>query len=370
MTTICKPRTTQALTVPQYPTAGPVSPQAPPQNAINVQGSPKHHRPAPTASAPPNMQHYAAPSSKLPFPPSTNVPTVTSLPSTIEPRPILTGQPRSVTPVVQQTAVPLSSSTEEVLSHNISTPQEYSLFNSAVQQPMWRPENESQKPVNFAAVTGGGVTQAAVQPKFIEQEKPKVDVAKAPGYRGTAVCSPVSSKTSSNSTSPPSIPTVSSSGYQNYTEPKSQPLPPIGSNIIHNRPVSQASQNDMPPGTFYANNELPTRSMQHLNFSDNTNMYKGATSSFADTNPILNLTNSDGPLLQSFHPSNSMQHMNFSQSQPQQGLQPTVSMSRLNPKAPDFSSSLHSMPMKQNTPSFNGYPIANQSNGAMYPMGK
>lgn len=216
----------------------------------------------------------------------------------------------------------------------------------------------------FTYLTGGGSSQASAPPKFVDQDPPPVDASKAPGYRGTAVCSPVSSKTSSNSTTPPTIPIVSSAGYQNYTEQKSQPLPPIGSNIIHSRPVTQTNQNDISGGHFYANNELPTRSMQHLTISDTSNIYKGVTTSFTDNNSILN----DGSLLQQYHASNSMQHMNFSQSQ--QVIQPAVSMSRLNPKAPDFSSSLHSVSLKQSTPSYNGYPVNNQNNSSIYPMGK
>lgn len=154
--------------MPQQPSTGPVSPQAPPQSAVNVQGSPKHHRPAPTSSAPPNMQHYAAPNGKIPFTNPGNIQTSTTTSNNTDHGPILVGQPRSATPVVQQPIGPVSSAVEEVLSqNNVTTPQEYSLFNSVVQQPMWRPENESQKPVNFAAVTGKNIFNSSFTTHFV-----------------------------------------------------------------------------------------------------------------------------------------------------------------------------------------------------------
>lgn len=139
-----------------------------------------------------------------------------------------------------------------------------------------------------------------------------------------------------------------------FQEPlKSQPLPPIGSNIMHNRPVSQSNQNGVSTSHFYS--ELPTRSLQQLNHSD-TNIYKSGTSNFSEaTSNMLNMS-ADNQHLLSFQP-NPMQHMSYSQPQQQQnpqGSMPVVSMSRLNPKAPDFSSSMHTMQSK-NTQMFNGY---------------
>lgn len=201
---------------------------------------------------------------------------------------------------------------------------------------------------------GGGNSQANSQPKFMEQEPPPVvDASKAPGYRGTAVCSPVSSKTSSNSTTPPTMPQIPAPAYQAYNEQKSQTMPMMGS--MHNRPVSQTSQNDIPSTHYFSSNDIPaSRNMQHLSHSE-SNLYKGVNS-FSDSNNMLNMNAAEGPLLQQFMTSNTnMPHLGYSQSQ-QQVNQPAVTMSRLNPKAPDFASSLphHSMPIKPQPPIFNG----------------
>lgn len=329
-------RTSQGLNVP-HSNMGPTSPQA-----LN-QGSPKHHRPVPTASAPPTMQHFLTTPGKPPF---------SSAPSCIQTIAEQTSQARSPTPVIPQMQMQ-----DDTSVNSLPTASEYSLFNSISQQPMWRRENESQKPVNFAAVTGGGgAVQTSSQPKFIDQEPPpQVDASKAPGYKGNAICSPVSSKTSSNSTTPPNMP-----GFPCFQEPiKTQTLPPIGTNIMHNRPASQTNPNDH----FYGNSDLPTRSLQHLTHSD-TNIYKSGSSSFSDT--ASTILNDNQHLLPSYHQSNAIQHMNFSQSQPQPP-QPAVSMSRLNPKAPDFSSSLHSIPKQPQM--FNGY-MGNQNNNALFQFGK
>lgn len=369
-----KVRTSQSLAVSQS-TTGPVSPQpASLAPIISSQVSPKHHRPAPTASAPPNMQQFPT-AGKLPF--SSN----SSQSSTSSVSDGNVNQQRSSTPIIQHQ--PSAQSSQDDLnapqsSMNIPTPQQYSLFNSmsqqtVFQQSMLRRENESQKQVNFAAVTGGN-TQASNTPKFIETETPPVDASKAPGYRVMSVASPVSSKTSSNSTTPPNISLTSGTNFQNYSESKSQPLPPIGSNIIYSRPSSQSNQNDMNSSHFFSASELPSRSMQHLTHSD-TNLYKSGNTSYSDTPGILSMASTEGHLLQQYHHINSMQHLNFSQ--PQQSSSQSnlpVTMSRLNPKAPDFSSTnVHNLP-KQSVHLYNGgnpsgYPVGNQNN-SMYTIGK
>lgn len=350
--TINKVRTSQpGLSVPQS-NIGPISPQAP------NQGSPKHHRPAPTASAPPTMQHFQAAPGKPPFSAApTGIQTIAEQTNSS-----IMSQARSPTPVIPHSAaLQLQDDSSQLNVNSLPTASEYSLFNSISQQPMWRRENESQKPVNFAAVTGGGSNQASSQPKFIDQEPPpQVDASKAPGYKGNAICSPVSSKTSSNSTTPPNMPLSSGAGFPCFQEPiKAQTLPPIGTNIMHNRPASQANQNDH----YYGSSELPTRSIQHLTHSD-TNLYKTGASSFSDT--ASTILNDAQHLLPSYHQSNAMQHMSFSQSQ-QQPAQPAVSMSRLNPKAPDFSSSMHSMPKQPQM--FNGY-MGSQNGNGLFQFGK
>lgn len=346
--TINKARTSQCLNVPHN--IAPISPQAP------SQGSPKHHRPTPTASAPPTMQHFQAAPGKPPF---------STAPSGIQTiveqtNSSIISQPRSPTPIIpHSTPLQLQDDTSQLGVNSLPTASEYSLFNSIPQQPMWRRENESQKPVNFAAVTGGGTTQSSTQSKFIDQEPPlQVDASKAPGYKGNAICSPVSSKTSSNSTTPPNMPLSTGTGFPCFQEPiKAQTLPPIGTNIIHNRPASQANQNDH----FYGNSDLPTRSMQHLTHSD-TNIYKTGSTSFTDST----ILNDAQHLLPSYHQASTMPHMSFSQSQ-QQSAQPAVSMSRLNPKAPDFSSSMHSLPKQPQM--FNGY-MGNQNSNGLFQFGK
>ncbi|XP_017781821.1 PREDICTED: ankyrin repeat domain-containing protein 17-like isoform X2 [Nicrophorus vespilloides] len=277
--------------------------QTSPQNQPSNQSSPKHHhsRPTPTSSAPPNMQHY--PTSNKPF-------SASVLPTSND---LVISQPCSPTPLLQSSCVH-SHDPETIQTTTVTTTQVYSLFNTLTQQPTWK--NEAQKPANFATVTGG-----SSQNKYADDE-PQVDASKAPGYRGTAVCSPVSSKTSSNSTTPPNLP--------NYYGDSKGPLPPIGSNLSHNRPQANNSSNDV-PHYFPSNNHLSDSSHFKSNYSESAPILADST-----------------PLLQAFQGNSMQQHLNFSQQQQQQ---PPVSISRLNPKAPDFSSSMH---MSKNQ-MYNGY---------------
>lgn len=368
-----KTRTSQALNIPQTNT-GPSSPQAPMQQ-MATQSSPKHHRPAPTASAPPSISHYQAPGK---FPPFSN-PNSQSSAMCGGVEHMSSGLRQSHSPIsqLQPTLIPVGSSHVDTLpssqiSSNLGTTQEYSLFNSMAQPPTWRQESESHKPINFAAVTGGAALQAPTT-KFVDNDPPpQVDASKAPGYRGTAMCSPVSSKTSSNSTTPPSMPLTSCSSYQNYPEqPKSQPLPPIGTNIIHNRQPAQTNQHDMSSNHYYSTTELPSRSMQHLAHSD-TNLYKSGSSNYQEAGNMLNMPASDTQhLLPSYHQSSSIQHLNYSQPQQQQPVQintTSVTMSRLNPKAPDFA--VHAMANKQAPQMYNGYAMGSQNNNNLHGMGK
>lgn len=171
---------TRNLVLPTSNT-GPISPQS--ITTVNIHSSPKHSRPTPTASAPPNMQHYQNHSNSG------------GVKANVFPN-----QASVSVPISEPTSSNVRSSTPLQDEPGVLAQSEYSLF-----QPMWRRDNESQKPVNFAAVTGGSTSQNPVgQNKFIDQEPPQiVDLSKAPGYRGGTVCSPVSSKTSSNSTTPP-----------------------------------------------------------------------------------------------------------------------------------------------------------------------
>lgn len=71
------------------------------------------------------------------------------------------------------------------------------------QPSMWGRETEQSQKLNFASVAATGGLAAAPPnntSKFMEdiQTQTQVDVTKAPGYRGNAVCSPVSSKSNNN----------------------------------------------------------------------------------------------------------------------------------------------------------------------------
>lgn len=72
----------------------------------------------------------------------------------------------------------------------------------------------------------------------------------------------------------------------------------------------------------------------------------------------------DGQLLQSnYHPSNSMKNLPYAQSQ-QANI---ANSSRLNPKAPDFSSTVYNaIPPKQTPQMYNGFPMPNQTNVQIY----
>lgn len=353
---VTKPRISTNLNVHQQ-NVGPISPQNQ-QATIITSSSPKHHRPAPSGSAPPNIQHYSNPG-KIGF---QNPAAQTTIPKASE----------HSSNIIQQSNVnPMTSQVNATVDDNLTnhaatvqTTQEYSLFNSKsmAQQSMWRPENESQKPINFAAVTGGNNTnsnnQINIPPQFIDEQPQQVDASKAPGYRGTAVCSPVSSKTSSNSTTPPNMPL--SSSYQAFPEQK--PLPPIGS-TIYNRTVSQANPNDLASTHYYTNTDLSSRSV-HMTHADN-GLYKTGVANYNDNNAMLNMSSNDNQPMMQYHQGNTLQHLTFTQSQ-QPLTQPVVSMSRLNPKAPDFSSNMHTMPTK-GPQIYNGY---NQNTSNIYPMNK
>ncbi|CAH0553399.1 unnamed protein product [Brassicogethes aeneus] len=319
-------------------------------SANTTQSSPaKTVRPTPTTSAPPQMQHFQSSPGKAQahFGEFTNPPGT----PTVGPE-IVTNMGRSSTP----NSIPhRPQQVEDMNNHhhhhhqqqhaNIQT-QEYSLFNSTDKQPMWRRENESQKPINFAAVTGGGsnAQSAASQNIFTNEPPPQVDVAKAPGYRGVAVCSPVSSKTSSSSsTTPPNI-SAAINYQQVYQEqpPKNQNLPPIGSNLQHHARAPGAQNS--------------TANEMHEFFAKNS-------TSIGNVTTMLSSSSSDHFQY--------IAQMNFSQPQSQTNMQ-SVSASRLNPKAPDFSSGYNTKPtgasQQQQQQMFNGaFPInQNHTNNNMY----
>lgn len=129
-----------------------------------------------------------------------------------------------------------------------------------------------------------------------------MDASKAPGYRGTTVCSPVSSKTQSSSSTPPSMPVnplVQGQGYSNYSPPEPQPpaQPLAVARPEYTRPV------------------------------------------YAEYTP------DHSTALLKMVPANENSYHSMSYSQPQATT--TVTMSRLNPRAPDFSSSIKPPPSQQ-----------------------
>lgn len=351
---VSKQRSSTTLTVQQN--IGPVSPQT--QSTGTTVSSPKHHRPAPSGSAPPNIQLFSTGKIGFQNSPQQNLSTkTTEHNSNINQQ----SNPNAITSQVSTVI------DDNITNHSttVQTTQEYSLFNSKTmaQQSMWRPENESQKPINFAAVTGGNNNnsnnQINIPPQFIDEQPQQVDASKAPGYRGTAVCSPVSSKTSSNSTTPPNMPL--SSTYQAFPEQK--PLPPIGSTIYSR---NQSNPNELSSTHYYANTDLPSRSV-HMAHTDG-GLYKSGVTNYNENNAVLNMSSNDTQPIMQYHQGNTLQHLNFSQSQ-QPLTQPVVSVSRLNPKAPDFSSTLHTMPTKSHQ-IYNGYQVNNQSNSGIYPIAK
>ncbi|KAL3278379.1 hypothetical protein HHI36_013707 [Cryptolaemus montrouzieri] len=314
-----------------------------------VHSSPvKHNRPEPTASAPPTMQHFQSPrKTPLVSPSSNHMNHVTMSSNDISSIGGSGDHGRSTTPV-KKAPTQMSHGNEENHSvvSNVASRLEYSLFNSG-DQPMWRRgDSESQKPVNFAAVTGNSNVQmisASAATKFIEHEPPpQVDAAKAPGYRGGSTCSPISSKAGSNSTSPPNM--ASSSFSQYHEQQKAQHMSHIGNAIL--RP--QSSQNNHP-------NDLPTSNNYY------NDIFKQGATVGSISNNVLNM-GKENHLISSYNQSQSstVRNSNYSQAP-----QPIVSMSRLNPKAPDFSSSIYSVsnkiPQHQQQQMFNGYPMDNSN---------
>lgn len=245
----------------------------------------------------------------------------------------------------QPPPAPSASSPSPPLQSNtpVNTTLEYSLFNDTftkvAQQSMWGRENDSsQKGRNFASVAGTGAPNNGPVPppnKYLDNAPPQADASKAPGYRGAAVCSPVSSKTQ-NSTTPPSMPVnamVQNSPYPNFPPSESQPP---------SQPLAIARPEYTRP--VYA--EYPPDHSTAL-----LKMVPGTDSSYHS----------------------------MSYSQPHATT--TVTMSRLNPRAPDFSSSMKPPPSQQ-TPLYNQAPppttymppphnaILANNNVISFPLGK
>ncbi|KAL0275144.1 UNVERIFIED_CONTAM: hypothetical protein PYX00_003100 [Menopon gallinae] len=305
---------------PQAPATAPVSPQvSPPQQILS---SPKYSRPQPIASAPPNMQGQFP--GKAPFPPSSNVPPIS---------------------LMQQTPVRSSPPVQHENVNQNHLPQEYSLFNDTFAKPtMWSRENEQSQKLNFASVaaTGGlAPTPPVNSSKFMEdiQTQTQVDITKAPGYRGNAVCSPVSTKSSSSS-----MPLMS--GYSGGFPDQSTP--------------SLSVANARPSIEIMNTNIGPLAPSQHIDSVSSSSPAPGpgpiGPPSFASRSNYSTADQSEQPLYTStvgsvsfgqdilkLNPENQVigfgHQLAYSQqsSPPAPATNSTVSMSRLNPRAPDFS---------------------------------
>ncbi|XP_046672408.1 ankyrin repeat domain-containing protein 17-like isoform X4 [Homalodisca vitripennis] len=154
--------------------------------------------------------------------PAAPTPAPAAIPTTTTP------QPLPLPPATPTPPLPATTTTTTTASAAHSATLEYSLFNDTftkvAQQSMWGRENDpSQKGMNFASVAATGAPANGPQQlpnmhTYLESSPPQVDAAKAPGYRGTTVCSPVSSK---SSTTPPSLPSLAS--YPSYSPPTQSP---------------------------------------------------------------------------------------------------------------------------------------------------
>ncbi|KAK6627845.1 hypothetical protein RUM44_010324 [Polyplax serrata] len=322
----------------QAPATAPVSPQVSPQQ--QVLSSPKHLRPQQTVSAPPNVQGQFP--TIAPFPQTTSV------------------QPMSL---MQQTTVRSSTPVQhEIISQN-HIPQEYSLFNDSFSKSsMWGRENEQNHKLNFASVAATGGLAAAPptnMSKFMEdiQTQTQVDITKAPGYRGNAVCSPVSSKSSNNTQVMYSV----SGGFPE------QPAPSLTvPNIRPSIDVMNTNIGPMPPTQHVDIVPTPGAGPGPIGpplFASRPNYQ----STDKNDQPLYTNVNSPsfGQDLLKINPDNQIigfTQLNYSQqnSPPAPTTNPTVSMSRLNPRAPDFSISYAKQPQHQQQQIF--HPQSNNPN--------
>jgi ankyrin repeat domain-containing protein 17 len=257
------------------------------------------------------------------------------------------------------------------LSNNI--PLEYSLFNDTfskvTRQSMWgNKENDTQKSINFATIAGARISvnsSTLSSNSFIDTSPVEVDASKAPGYRGTSTSSPTSNKpcnitnvckagntVSSNTPSPIQSSINYTSGHSRIKSPAS---------LIVARPLLSQKNVDMnvtsvAPFTgpvFHGNvdttqNILNSHKSCNISSISQTNM---DVNMFSDKSPGYENQNVNSSLLKisshetqaSTQPILPLHHIqNYPQTvTPSATVTTTISMSRLNPRAPDFSSSLH-----------------------------
>ncbi|XP_011496279.1 PREDICTED: ankyrin repeat and KH domain-containing protein 1-like [Ceratosolen solmsi marchali] len=288
-------------------------------------------------------------------------------------QPIILQQFRSSTPI--STVV---SDQYQNLSNNI--PLEYSLFNDTfskvTRQSMWgNKENETQKNINFATIAGARISvnpSAVSSNNFIHTSPVEVDASKAPGYRGTSMSSPTSNKpcsainlcnnkastVSSNNSSP--IQPLNIQSSISYTSGHSIIKSPVS--LIVARPLLTQKNVDMNvtsiapfTGPVFHGNVDTSQNIVNNHKTCNISSISQANvdvNMFNENNPGYENQNVNSNLLKivSHDPQASTQSIlpihqhiqNYPQTvTPSATVTTTISMSRLNPRAPDFSSSLH-----------------------------
>ncbi|OXU32165.1 hypothetical protein TSAR_012294 [Trichomalopsis sarcophagae] len=281
---------------------------------------------------------------------------------------------RSSTPIVGVT-----SEKCHTLSSNV--PLEYSLFNDTfskvTQQSMWgSKEIETQKSINFATIAGTGISvssSTAPSNTFIDTSSMEVDASKAPGYRGTSMCSPTSNKSSANNAGNSTVTTSSlnstaSSPVQqvniqssvNYTGTHTSIKSPVNLSATKPHVTPKSMEIDVTSITpfirpvFHGNIDtsqgitsgLKTCTISAISHNNlEANIYNESNVGYENQNLNSNLLNIIPNENQTNNQSILPIHQHI-QSYPQtvapsSVVTTTISISRLNPRAPDFSSSMH-----------------------------
>ncbi|XP_026474601.1 ankyrin repeat domain-containing protein 17-like isoform X4 [Ctenocephalides felis] len=305
-------------------------------------------------------------------------------------------------------------------SHSTTlSPMEYTLFKETPQQSMWNTETSNK--VNFSVVNGSSSSQASGN-KY-ESNTPQVDISKAPGYRGTAVSSPVGSKTSSNSTTPPCLPNLPQNAPQGFgqfsndlqSQIKSQVIQPmtglavarptsnnmslsvtVGPNGSGNPGTTHSSAPPTPLGSMLGVQSIPigqpieSSGIGHSSVRlDQLNMQTNRQSLFADQRPMSTSRthqhhSSGGMASPAFDDASHLLSYHHTSGAQNQHCNTTVTMSRLNPRASAFSSTnshtlkqLQSQPLPtaqsqasacQNQMMFNNTPLYHQNPNTLLPQ--
>jgi hypothetical protein len=212
---------------------------------------------------------------------------------------------------------------------------EYSLFNDNYIGNKWAEHKQLFNPLK-------------VNPPFIESEPPvQVDASKAPGYRGNSINSPVSSKTSSNSATPPTtVPQQPTISNVNVAVGGGPPSNIVNGSQQQQQQQQQQSNNQTVTAPSYGEmnviksigqgpNPLAVQRPSNNGSSNNNNNNNRTMDFCRATNLFEPLYSNDA--MQSQSQFNAQQHNNnnFGMTTAQQ-----PSMSRLNPKASSFSNTV------------------------------